>query len=127
MGLFRSNGGRISWLAIFALACQLVLTFGHIHIGNVSVASPALTLLADLANGAAGPPNSPQPKSPASIAPDFCAVCSSMGLAYTLLLPKSPVVLPPNSSIQRLSWWVATTTRAPRDHIYFDARGPPQV
>src|ERR1700745_2870477 len=35
MRRFRSNSGRVAWLAIFALACQFVLTFGHIHTGSV--------------------------------------------------------------------------------------------
>ena len=36
MTRLRGNGPLGSWLALFALAIQLVLSFGHVHLGNAS-------------------------------------------------------------------------------------------
>ena len=123
MRWFRSNGGGVAWLAIFALACQFVLTFGHIHTGNVGVISAALAISAD------GPdvPFSPPQKTPAGLARDFCAVCNHVGLASALVLPVSPRLFPPISFIRELRWpWVAIWF-ASRDHFHFNARGPPHA
>ena len=104
MGWFRSNGGKITWLAFFALACQFALTFGHIHFGNVVVISDALAISADTANGSAGVQSSPARKAPAGLARDFCAVCNNISLANTLVLPISPAAIPSISIIQNLQW-----------------------
>jgi len=125
MGWFRSNGGKITWLAFFALACQFALTFDHIHFGNVVVISDALAISADTANGSAGVQSSPARKAPAGLARDFCAVCNNISLANTLVLPISPAAIPSISIIQNLQWSLATIEVASREHFHFNARGPP--
>src|SRR5258708_2270420 len=100
IGWFRSNGGKFAWVAFFALACQFALTFGHVHFSNVSVISAALAISTDTANGSADAPSSPAQKVPTGLAQDFCAVCNSISLANTLVLPVSPAIIPPNSFIQ---------------------------
>jgi len=127
MRWFRSNGGGVAWLAIFALACQFVLTFGHVHTGSVSVVSAALAISADAADGSAGAPSSPAQKTPAGLAQDFCAVCNHIGLANALILPVSPAAIPPISFVQDLHWPLMATAFATRDNFYFNARGPPHV
>jgi hypothetical protein len=122
MRWFRSNGGRVAWLAIFALACQFVLTFGHVHSGNVGAISSALAISAD---GSAGAPSSPARKAPTGLAQDFCAVCNHISLASSLVLPVLPAAIPPISFIQNLQWPLAAIGFASRDHFYFNARGPP--
>ena len=47
LGWFRSNSGKVAWMAFFALACHFALTFGHIHVGSVSAISNALAISAD--------------------------------------------------------------------------------
>jgi hypothetical protein len=127
MRWFRSNGGGVAWLAIFALACQFVLTFGHVHTGSVSAVSAALALSADPSDGSASAPSSPAHKPPTGLAQDFCAVCNHIGLANALVLPISPAAIPPISFIQDLHWLSVAIAFASRDHFYFNARGPPQV
>ena len=39
MRWLRSNTGGVAWLALFALVCQLVISFGHVHIGNANTGS----------------------------------------------------------------------------------------
>ena len=125
MGWFRSNGGKIAWLAFFALACQFALTFGHIHFGNVVVISKALAVSIDSANNSAGVQSSPASKAPTGLARDFCAVCNNISLANTLVLPASPAAIPSISIIQDLRWLLVTIELASREHFHFNARGPP--
>jgi hypothetical protein len=127
MRWFRSNGGGVAWLAIFALACQFVLTFGHIHTGSVGVISAALAVSADAPDGSAGAPVLPAQKAPTGLAQDFCAVCNHIGLAGALVLPVSPATIPPTSFIRELRWPLLAITFASRDHFHFNARGPPHA
>jgi hypothetical protein len=127
MRWFRSNGGGVAWLAIFALACQFVLTFGHIHTGSVGVISAALAVSADAPDGSASAPASPAQKTPTGLAQDFCAVCNHIGLANALVLPVSPATVPPISFIRELQWPLLAIAFASRDHFHFNARGPPHA
>ena len=127
MRRFRSNSGRVAWLAIFALACQFVLTFGHIHSGSVSIISAALAISADASEGSAGQPPSPAQKVPTGLAQDFCAVCTHIGLVNALVLPASPATIPPISFIRELQWSLVAIGFASRDHFHFNARGPPHA
>jgi hypothetical protein len=123
MRWFRSNGGGVAWLAIFALACQFVLTFGHIHSGRVDAISAALAI----SGGSTGAPPSPAQKVPTGLAQDFCAVCNNIGLANALVLPVSPATVPPISFIRELQWPLVAIGFASRDHFHFNARGPPHA
>jgi hypothetical protein len=123
MGWFRSNTGRVAWLAFFALACQLVLSFGHRHLGNPN-AGAAWAVLAD-----AGKPTEQAPPaippSPVGVADEYCAVCASITLASLLLLPVVLALLAPISFLSRLPNPEAETRPASIAHFLFDARGPP--
>jgi hypothetical protein len=125
MRWLRSNGGGVAWLAIFALACQFVLTFGHIHSGGVGAISAALAISADASDGSADAPPSPAQKVPTGLAQDICAVCNHISLANALVLPVSPATISPVSFIQELQWPVVAIGLASRDRIHFNARGPP--
>jgi hypothetical protein len=122
MRWFRSNAGRDAWLALFALACQFVFTFGHVHLARVS-ASDTLTITA----GPAGGPRSPGQGVPSGLTQDFCALCSNINLAGTLVPPVPPAVLPPTAFDERFQWSPAAVSSTPRDHHYFEARGPPHA
>jgi hypothetical protein len=127
MRWFRSNGGGVAWLAIFALACQFVLTFGHVHTGSFSVVSAALAISADGADGSASTPSLPAKKIPTGFARDFCAVCNHVSLAHALVLPVSPATILPISLVQALHWPPVAIALASRGHFYFNARGPPHA
>ena len=127
MRWFRSKRGRVAWLAVFALACQFVLTFGHIHSSSVIIISAALAVSAEASHGSAGAPPSPAQKNPTGLAQDFCAVCNHIGLANTLALPVSPATIPPISFIGQSQWSLVAIGFASRDHFHFNARGPPRA
>ena len=126
MGWFRSNRCRVAWLAFFALACQFVLAFGHVHLGKVG-GSDAWAVAADSGNRSADVPSSPSHKKPTGLVDDFCAICASISLASTLVIPASPAIVPPISAVQDLPWSLAAIEPASFDHFLFDARGPPHA
>jgi hypothetical protein len=125
MGWFRSNAGKIAWLAFFALACHFVFTFGHVHFVNLNVASAGSVRITDPADNSADHPGSPVPQTPAPLARDFCAICNAISFANALILPATPLAIPPISPIEDLHWPLPAIGLTPRDHFHFSARGPP--
>ena len=129
MRWFRSVRGVVAWMALFALACQLVLSFGHVHAGKFSNLSGGSLAFAAVETGdgsADGSPSSPQ-KSPFGVAGDFCAICASINLAGTLILPILAIILTPRLFTQILPWSLAASEPASFDHRPFSARGPPHA
>src|ERR1700730_7441931 len=80
---------RLAWLALFALTAQLVRSFGHGH--------DALTRRHEAERGSLGlcPSTALEPCSPSNQSDhdDFCAVCWTLGIAGSLILPTS-IALP---------------------------------
>jgi len=126
MSWFRSNRRGVTWLALFALACQLVISFGHVHLGRAG-GHPDVSTVAANAGDNSSSLTSPHPKNPASLAEDFCAICASISVANTLVVPTSPVAVPPVSFVKRLSWSLAAVEPVSFDHLLFNARAPPQA
>ena len=89
MGWFRQKVPWLSRLALFALAVQIVLSFGHAHLGGVAPASAAgVNAPAVESNSAAAPgPALPIDRDRNSPAHDFCALCASISLLHSLVLP----------------------------------------
>jgi len=71
---------------MLALALQLALTFGHVHLDGLRGGSSARI---EASAGAPAPTGNDGPNA----ADDYCALCALTHLAGTLL-PASPVVLP---------------------------------
>ena len=134
MRWFRSQKLKLASLALFALTCQFVLSFGHVHLNrfagqasNWAIAvtaekavapAPGKVTLADL-------PTSPRQKNPSGLGEDFCAICASINLAGALLAPTVPTLLPEISFYKELHWSLVATQAESIDHIHFNARGPP--
>ena len=133
MQWFRSHRFKVASLALFALTCQFVLSFGHVHLnfagqasswaiaaaaGKAVAAAPGKVTLADL-------PTSPRQKNPSGLGEDFCAICASINLAGALLAPTAPTLLPEISFYKELHWSLIATQAQSIDHIHFNARGPP--
>jgi hypothetical protein len=124
LGWFRSNSGRVAWLAFFALACHFALTFGHIHVGSVSAISSALAVSS---HGAADAQSAPARQTPTGLAQDFCAVCNHIAAASTPTLPAAPTVIAPISMARAPGWPSAAMAPVSRHHFQFEARGPPSA
>jgi hypothetical protein len=126
MDWFRSNRGVVAWLAFFALACQLVLSFGHVHAGQFGGGSTAWASAENGDGSAYAPPSSPQ-NQPIGLAGDFCAICANISLANTLILPILAITLTPRLFTEILPWSLAADEPASFGHLPFSARGPPQA
>jgi hypothetical protein len=133
MRWFRSHKLKVASLALFALTCQFVLSFGHVHLdrygggsinwamaaaGKAVAAAPGKVTLADI-------PTPPRQKSPDRLGDDFCAICASVDLAGALLAPTTPTLLFGISFYKELHWSLVATQAKSIYHIHFNARGPP--
>jgi hypothetical protein len=120
MRWFRLRARVTSWLALFALAAQLALSFGHVHADRFAPAA--------IANHASTVPSDGAPVAPAKpdgVADDFCAICALLHLAGTALPGAEPSLpLPVVLSQTRLE--LAATVALPASpHASFQARAPP--
>jgi hypothetical protein len=127
LGWLRSNNGAGVWLAFFALTCQLVLTFGHVHFAGAGAISTALASAAHSAVDGAPAPASPAQPAQSGLAQDFCAVCNNIGLANALVLPGPPDLVWPVSIDADLLRLPASLERASQHCFHFSARGPPRA
>jgi hypothetical protein len=126
MRWFRTNRGMVAWLAFFALACQLSLSFGHVHVGKFSGGSAAWAAAETGDAPADVSPSSPK-KSPSGLAGDFCAICANISLAGTLILPILAIILAPGLFTEVLPWSLAASEPASLDQLPYNARGPPHA
>jgi DUF2946 family protein len=118
MHWIRRNSRFGSWAAIFALAIQLVLSFGHIHLENFQ-GSPALTASSSQPN-----PNT-SGDDDRGRAHDFCTICASLNLTSSSVLPAVAV---PATPIDNPHSWTAVLHPAQvsyRVHFLFQPRAPP--
>ena len=112
---------KVGWLALFALALQLALSFGHIHHHESSAAH--LTIAVGTAPHSSSVPASSNDDDDDDDA--HCAICWSMTLAGTAILPVPPIVLLPRSVEAMTIRWVAIAITAVARHTSFQPRAPP--
>ncbi len=110
-----------SWLALAALALQLVVSFGHVHLDGVHRSYPAPALSGSAAQASQLP--APHPGNDAD--DDYCAICATIFLAATTFLPPAPQLPVPSVSqtIERFAR-VAVDFIVPR-RAPFQSRAPP--
>jgi hypothetical protein len=96
MRWMRARLGAGSRLALFALTLQIALSFGHIHLGDFRHTGGGLA-----AGGTPSAPSAPT-QHPVSDAEDYCAICATIHLAATSLLPQAPQ-LPVPFAVRRVA------------------------
>jgi len=122
MKWFRSNTKQGSRLALFALAIQFVLSFGHFH--GVAHAAPAIPSVATLH----APASQPAPASNQDSdrhGHDGCAICAVIAMANTVLFATPPLLRLPEAAE-----FLYLTTDAEFAHlnavrVAFQPRAPP--
>jgi hypothetical protein len=133
MRWFRSHRFEVASLALFALACQFLLSFGHVHFDRSLGNSSHWAIAAASGKAVAAPvgrvtttdlPASPGQKNPSRLGDDFCAICANISLAGALVVPDAPTLLPGISVVKELHWSFAATRASSTDHFHFNARGP---
>jgi hypothetical protein len=119
----RRNRRIAGWAALFAFALPITLSFGHIHRDRSAYSSPSAPAVS-LARTASGD-GAPNPDRPG--ANDFCAICATMGLVASSILPELSALSAPVATERG---WLAEFT-SPRlsfdQYILFQARAPPHV
>jgi hypothetical protein len=122
MRWFRANKTFGSRLALFALAVQFVVAFGHIHRDDIyGSVRPAAAVAASVPDG-----SQPLPANhPAKHGDDYCAICATMSLLGNSFVAMAPALpLPPASHAIEQFDRVAVIFIAPR-RAAFQSRAPP--
>ena len=83
-----------TWLALAAMALQLVLSFGHIHLKKLA----SDFVIASVTTSKAPSSQQNPTQHPANQADDFCAICANIHLASWSFLPDAPLLPVPHAS-----------------------------
>ncbi|HEY1544576.1 MAG TPA: DUF2946 family protein [Xanthobacteraceae bacterium] len=123
MRWFRTNIRFGSRLALFALAVQIVLSFGHVHVGKIATSHlPAHAMQLQAADG-----NMPSHPGHAADANDFCAICASIAMVASSVLPEPALPAPPVATSHLWSREFASSLPPRQAHFLFQARAPPFI
>ncbi|MEH2478003.1 hypothetical protein V1282_001360 [Nitrobacteraceae bacterium AZCC 2146] len=131
MKWFRRHIRHGSRLALFALAVQMVLSFGHFHPIEVvqaaglraDVASPATPAVASKA--AVSSPQQRPPSHPGSDSNDYCEICADLELAGTALFSTPPVLELPQAIALLYEATDAEFVHLNSARVAFQPRAPP--
>jgi hypothetical protein len=115
MNWFRSNVRRVSHVALFAMAIQFALSFGHFH-AIAAQAAPSIQATLQL----------PAPSHDQDHHPDdVCAICTVVALASTATAAAPPALLLP-PAIERAHLITEAPFTDPRSaRAAFQSRAPP--
>jgi hypothetical protein len=120
MRWFRSNVRSGAWFALVAMALQLALTFGHLHLRIASAASAQLAAKAAISL----PDGSSLPTKPRLIH-DNCAVCTLIQMTGVAALVAAAWLLLP-ALFASTPFTIRIEHRlAASPPLHFQARGPP--
>lgn len=107
----------MSLLALFALALQLGLSFGHVHTGEFALSSAQASLT-----------NNPSPASSPDqdAGNDVCAVCATIAMANTVV-DSAPPALPLPLITHGAPIVIAAALDSERlQRLFFQSRAPPR-
>ena len=118
MHWIRKNSRIESWAAVFAVAIQLVVSFGHIHLEDFQGASSVTV-------GSSQTQQSPSDEDDRGSGHDFCAICAALNLTSSSLLPAAAVLATPVDHPHRWAPVLHPAEISYRVHFIFQARAPP--
>ena len=126
MHWFRSRSSLGGWLALFALAAQLVVSFGHVHLDRgAPVAGHASALLRAHALIGTETASLPASDEAPALADGYCAVCALIHLAGTAIAAEAAALPLPANFARGRSEFAAEFGLTARHHTLFAARAPP--
>jgi hypothetical protein len=120
MRWFRTNRRFSGALALFALALQLTLAFGHIHLRDFA-GIPGVAVAQAQANSDQSPGHNDTDQS----ADHYCLVCATVSLAGTLVMPALVALPLPAISADTQRWYTRAASLGRTAHAHFRARAPP--
>jgi hypothetical protein len=123
MGWVRCHNRFGAWLALSALALQIVLAFGHVHFDRIERA--ALAVAGTVHGTSVAVQASRQGPTLPSDDDDYCAICASISLASNSFIALAPQLPVPDESARAAhdyadAFGVIAPQRAP-----FQSRAPP--
>jgi hypothetical protein len=125
MRWFRSRKRAGSYLALFALAFQLAVSFGHVHLERIAPPSVGASALAGAQIPAADFNAPSNPTGREDLADDCCPICTLIHLAGTLVPAEMPLLALP-TVVGRLRLELAAEFDLTASHAaLFRARAPP--
>ena len=110
-------------VALFALALQLVLSFGHVHLDGAAVSASAVAGIA--VSQAADDNGAPSDPGHHPGTNDVCAICATISLAGSLLLPQLAQLVLPVVNVHQWSPDLQAALAPGEPHFLFQARAPP--
>ena len=120
MGWVRIKRPWGTWLALAAMSLQLVLSFGHIHLGKLATDSA----IASVTAAKAPSPQRPS-QHPANEADDYCAICAAVHLTSSSFLPDAPLLPVPFASRITEHFGSFNFTFVSPQRAAFQSRAPP--
>jgi DUF2946 family protein len=122
MSWFRSRSRFGSYLALFALAFQLAVSFGHVHLDEIAPRS-ATAFASTQSGDEDNAPSSPTGRE--DVADDCCPICTLIHLAGALVPAATPALpLPSMFGHLRLAAAIEFDLAASQTAL-FRARAPP--
>lgn len=118
MKRLRLQARKLSLLALFALALQFGLSFGHTH---ASYFTSAGTQIASVS------PNAPDSDHDHDIAGHICDICATVALARSLLDATPPVLPVPTSFTAARHVIIAQSDAPDSQRAAFQSRAPPSI
>jgi Protein of unknown function (DUF2946) len=123
MGWFRSRSRMGSYLALFALAFQLTVSFGHVHVDEIAPLAATASASTQPSSAEVNAPSSPTGRE--DVADDCCPICTLIHLAGALVPAETPSVAPPNVFGQPRLELDAEFDLTASQAALFQARAPP--
>ena len=123
MDWFRSRSKLGSYLALFALAFQLAVSFAHVHIDEIAPRSATAFASAHPSSDEVNAPSSPADRE--DVADDCCPICTLIHFASAMVPAETPPLPLPNMfGHSRLAAAVAFGLATSQSAL-FQARAPP--
>lgn len=113
-----------AWAALFAFALQITLSFGHVHLDQLTSSA---SLAGSLLTQTASQDNAPASPSRHTGANDFCAICATISLIASSALPQPASMAPPRATASAWPHDFDSTIPSSESHFPFQARAPPVV
>jgi hypothetical protein len=125
MRWLRSRKRAGSYLALFALAFQLAVSFGHVHLEGIAPPSARASALAQAQPSTDDLNAASNPAGREDLADDCCPICTLIHLAGALVPAEMPLLALP-TVVGRLRLEVAAEfDLTPAHAALFRARAPP--
>jgi hypothetical protein len=119
---FRQRKCISSYLALFAIAFQLFISFGHVHLAGF----PSANIITTGQSGLSQAQNDPSQNVP-NDKNDTCAICAIIGLAGSLLVADPHTFVPPVTQYCGSLSCFDSFHVSIAERVYFQSRAPPSV